>query len=159
MKKRLRQLLRALQNFPDSNVGLYPDAFATFTLDKDMAALYYFKQDDGSEGNSIVLIDEASIKIKPISKPDGEETTKPDGEETTKPDGEETTKPDGEETTKPDGEETTKPDGEETTKPDGEETTKPDGEETTKPGGENTTNPDGEDTTKPGGKTRMMIQL
>ena len=151
-EEKVKAALKGVAEFPDSNVGLYPDAFATFTLDKDMAALYYFKQDDGSEGNSIVLIDEASIKIKPISKPDGEETTKPDGEETTKPDGEETTKPDGEETTKPDGEETTKPDGEETTKPDGEETTKPDGEETTKPGGENTTNPDGEDTTKPGGE-------
>ena len=143
-EEKVKAALKGVAEFPDSNVGLYPDAFATFTLDKDMAALYFFKQDDGSEGNSIVLIDEASIKIKSISKPDGEETTKPDGEETTKPDGEETTKPDGEETTKPDGEETTKPDG--------EETTKPDGEETTKPGGENTTNPDGEDTTKPGGE-------
>ncbi|MCI9641878.1 MAG: hypothetical protein HFJ98_03665 [Eubacterium sp.] len=135
-EEKVKAALKGVAEFPDSNVGLYPDAFATFTLDKDMAALYYFKQDDGSEGNSIVLIDEASIKIKPISKPDGEETTKPDGEETTKPDGEETTKPDGEETTKPDGEETTKPDGEETTKPGGENTTNPDGEDTTKPGGE-----------------------
>ena len=135
-EEKVKAALKGVAEFPDSNVGLYPDAFATFTLDKDMAALYFFKQDDGSEGNSIVLIDEASIKIKPISKPDGEETTKPDGEETTKPDGEETTKPDGEETTKPDGEETTKPDGEETTKPGGENTTNPDGEDTTKPGGE-----------------------
>ncbi len=135
-EEKVKAALKGVAEFPDSNVGLYPDAFATFTLDKDMAALYFFKQDDGSEGNSIVLIDEASIKIKSISKPDGEETTKPDGEETTKPDGEETTKPDGEETTKPDGEETTKPDGEETTKPGGENTTNPDGEDTTKPGGE-----------------------
>ncbi len=128
-EEKVKAALKGVAEFPDSNVGLYPDAFATFTLDKDMAALYYFKQDDGSEGNSIVLIDEASIKIKPISKPDGEETTKPDGEETTKPDGEETTKPDGEETTKPDGEETTKPGGENTTNPDGEDTTKPGGED------------------------------
>ena len=128
-EEKVKAALKGVAEFPDSNVGLYPDAFATFTLDKDMAALYFFKQDDGSEGNSIVLIDEASIKIKPISKPDGEETTKPDGEETTKPDGEETTKPDGEETTKPDGEETTKPGGENTTNPDGEDTTKPGGED------------------------------
>ncbi len=120
-EEKVKAALKGVAEFPDSNVGLYPDAFATFTLDKDMAALYYFKQDDGSEGNSIVLIDEASIKIKPISKPDGEETTKPDGEETTKPDGEETTKPDGEETTKPGGENTTNPDGEDTTKPGGED--------------------------------------
>ncbi len=111
-EEKVKAALKGVAEFPDSNVGLYPDAFATFTLDKDMAALYYFKQDDGSEGNSIVLIDEASIKIKPISKPDGEETTKPDGEETTKPDGEETTKPGGENTTNPDGEDTTKPGGE-----------------------------------------------
>ncbi len=128
-EEKVKAALKGVAEFPDSNVGLYPDAFATFTLDKDMAALYFFKQDDGSEGNSIVLIDEASIKIKSISKPDGEETTKPDGEETTKPDGEETTKPDGEETTKPDGEETTKPGGENTTNPDGEDTTKPGGED------------------------------
>ena len=120
-EEKVKAALKGVAEFPDSNVGLYPDAFATFTLDKDMAALYFFKQDDGSEGNSIVLIDEASIKIKPISKPDGEETTKPDGEETTKPDGEETTKPDGEETTKPGGENTTNPDGEDTTKPGGED--------------------------------------
>ncbi len=111
-EEKVKAALKGVAEFPDSNVGLYPDAFATFTLDKDMAALYFFKQDDGSEGNSIVLIDEASIKIKPISKPDGEETTKPDGEETTKPDGEETTKPGGENTTNPDGEDTTKPGGE-----------------------------------------------
>ena len=128
-EEKVKAALKGVAEFPDSNVGLYPDAFATFTLDKDMAALYFFKQDDGSEGNSIVLIDEASIKIKSISKPDGEETTKPDGEDTTKPDGEETTKPDGEETTKPDGEETTKPGGENTTNPDGEDTTKPGGED------------------------------
>ncbi len=103
-EEKVKAALKGVAEFPDSNVGLYPDAFATFTLDKDMAALYYFKQDDGSEGNSIVLIDEASIKIKPISKPDGEETTKPDGEETTKPGGENTTNPDGEDTTKPGGE-------------------------------------------------------
>ena len=120
-EEKVKAALKGVAEFPDSNVGLYPDAFATFTLDKDMAALYFFKQDDGSEGNSIVLIDEASIKIKSISKPDGEETTKPDGEETTKPDGEETTKPDGEETTKPGGENTTNPDGEDTTKPGGED--------------------------------------
>ena len=128
-EEKVKAALKGVAEFPDSNVGLYPDAFATFTLDKDMAALYFFKQDDGSEGNSIVLIDEASIKIKSISKPDGEETTKPDGEDKTKPDGEETTKPDGEETTKPDGEETTKPGGENTTNPDGEDTTKPGGED------------------------------
>ena len=103
-EEKVKAALKGVAEFPDSNVGLYPDAFATFTLDKDMAALYFFKQDDGSEGNSIVLIDEASIKIKPISKPDGEETTKPDGEETTKPGGENTTNPDGEDTTKPGGE-------------------------------------------------------
>ena len=100
-EEKLKAALKGVAEFPDSNVGLYPNAFVTFTLDEDMAALYFFKQDDGSEGNSIIIMDEASIKIKSISKPGGEDPTNPGGEDPTKPGGEDPTKPGGEDPTNP----------------------------------------------------------
>ncbi|MDE6413173.1 MAG: MucBP domain-containing protein, partial [Eubacterium sp.] len=137
-EEKVKECLKVVEEFPDSKVGLYPDAFVTFTLGDDIAKLYFIKQADGSEGNSIVLTDEASIKVKSISKPSGSVTTNP-GEDTTNPGGD-TTNPGGD-TTNPGGD-TTNPGGD-TTNPGGD-TTNPGGDTT---GGEITTPGDPDDNT------------
>ena len=120
-EEKVKASLKGTAEFPKADVGLYPDAFVTFVLGEDIAANYFLKQADGSEGDSIVLTDEASIKIKSITPGGGNEgTTTPGGDEgTTTPGGDEgTTTPGGDEgTTSPGGAEgTTTPGG--TTDPD-----------------------------------------